>query len=861
MSAQDQDADMGCKTLSGGWQFRRAEGDGQWRPARVPGTVHTDLLALGLIPDPFVGDNENRVRWVSESDWEYRRVFSVPPELARREFVELVCDGLDALAEVSLNDIPLGQADNMHRQWRWNVRGRLKAGGNELRIRFRSPLSHVAPLQARRPMPGVDAALPGGAHLRKAACHFGWDWGIQAPTMGIWRDIRLEGFSGARLCDVFLRQKHSNGSATVSAEVVVDHWSGPPPTARMKIRSPAGESWEAEVGRPGLSTTLSVEIARPQLWRPNGLGGQPLYDADVFLERGGAVLDRRRFRVGLRTIELRRAPDDWGESFEFVVNGEPMFAKGANWIPPDAFIPRADGDGGRLEQLLRAAAAANQNMLRVWGGGVYESERFYDLCDRLGILVWQDFPFSCGVYPLDESAFAENIRREVGDNVRRIRHRACLALWCGNNEMEEGWAHWGWDLSEKNSVAEKPRAWAGLPDAEASALSAEMKAAYDEFFHRTLPEWVARLDPDTPYWPSSPSSGAPFFADPRGNARGDAHYWGVWHGRRPFSAYRGEFPRFMSEFGFQSLPPLETIRAFADEAEWNISSHVMEHHQRSPVGNAVILSQMADNFLLPPDFPRQVWLSGVLQAEGIRFGVEHWRRNMSRAGGTLYWQLNDCWPVASWSGLDYFGRWKALHYAAKKFYAPLLLSVEDAPPRMTVHLSNDRREEWAGEVRWSLETTDGESLRSGREDARVGALSSAPVQGLDFGGEVGGENRRRMVFVAELWKDGRMLSRQAAPFAANKHLSLSDPRLEARTTDAGRGRVRIEVSARSLARFVELKLPGRDVVFGDNYFDIPAGRSVRTECPAPAGMGAAEVGRALRIRSLWHSFALDAEWD
>ena len=886
-------------SLCGGWEFRRADGgngavggdnvDDAWRPARVPGTVHTDLLDNGLIPDPFFGDNESRVRWVSECDWEYRRMFSASVEMRGRESVSLVCDGLDALAEVSLNGAALGRADNMHRQWRWDVRDALRADGNELRVLFRSPLAYVSRRQAARPMPGVDAAIPGGPHLRKAACHFGWDWGIQAPTVGVWRDIRLEGRDGAKLSDVYLRQKHSGGAATVLAEVAVEHWSGAVPVAKMKVSAPSGESLESSApvgdvaGRGGETTALSVRVDRPELWNPNGLGGpgeRPLYEVVVWLERAGRVLDRKDFRVGLRTIALRREPDEWGESFEFVVNGQPMFAKGANWIPPDAFIPRADG--GRLEQLVRAAAESNQNMLRVWGGGVYESERFYDLCDRLGILVWQDFPFACGVYPLDDAGFVENVRREAEDNARRIRHRACLALWCGNNEMEEGWAHWGWDFpgksfgdgsdngsgdgpgTDSDSRPQKPQAWAGLSDSEAAALSATTKAAYDEFFHRTLPGWMARLDPDTPYWPSSPSSGAPFFVAPRGEASGDAHYWEVWHGRRPFSAYRGRFPRFMSEFGFQSLPPLETVRAFADESEWNIASYAMDFHQRSPSGNAAMLSQMADNFLLPPDFAGQVWLSGVLQAEGIRAGVEHWRRNMRRVGGTLYWQLNDCWPGASWSSLDYFGRWKALHYATRRFYAPLLLCVEDAPPRMTAHLCNDRRAEWTGEFRWSLETTDGDVLRSGREAVRVGALSSVPIAALDFGGEVNDDNRRGVVFVAELRESGtdgsdgtEALCRQVVPFVPNKHLQLSDPGLSVQASDAGSGgdgrdgRVAVTVSAESLARFAELKLPGRDVVFSDNYFDIPAGRSVRVECPLPEGMTVGEFERGLEVRSLW----------
>jgi beta-mannosidase len=500
-------------------------------------------------------------------------------------------------------------------------------------------------------------------------------------------------------------------------------------------------------------------------------------------------------------------------------------------------------------------------MLRVWGGGFYEEERFYDLCDRYGILVWQDMIFSCSIYPLNDAAFLENVRVEITEAVRRLRHRASLALWCGNNEMEWGWEIWGWakvDYEEEIvSLAQKVPAlkWVLKAISQRQLLPdwKELRDAYDQFFHSTLPGWVAQLDPDRPYWPSSPSSNTPFH-NVNGQEQGDAHYWDVWHGRQPFTAYRDQYPRFMSEFGFQSLPPLETIRTYADEADWNMTSYIMEHHQRSASGNGLMIGQMTDSFRMPKDFASLVYLSMVLQAEGIRYGVEHWRRNMHRVSGTLYWQLNDCWPVASWSSLDYYGRWKALHYAARRFYAPVLLSVEDEGTWMGVHVSNDGPGGWEGTVRWSLETLDGEVLVRGLEDVSAAPSTSAAVCTLDFVNRVSEDNRRRTAFVAELWQGDERRELSVATFVPNKHLSLRDPRLSVDLLEQDDQLV-LEVQAWSLARFVELSFAGVDVVLSDNYFDVPAGRSVVVTCPLPEGWTVEQARAALHVRSLYHSFA------
>jgi beta-mannosidase len=819
--------------LSGDWQFRQA-GTDEWLPATVPGGVHTDLMASGRIPDPFVGDNETRVQWVAEQDWEYRHSFICPPELLADDKVWLVCDGLDTLATVTLNGQEVGRAANMFRQYRWEVKPLLRPGNNELAIHFASPVRYVSEKQAARALPGVSQAIPGGPYLRKAPCQFGWDWGPQLPTIGVWKDIRLEGAGRARLDDVHLRQRHDEREVTIEARVTVERWSGGPLEVAVRVTSPSGETIEKmEPVAEGGEALVRLGIANPALWWPNGYGAQPLYDVEVVLRPGDVAaaepLERRLYRLGLRTIELRQKEDEWGRSFVFVVNGVPIFAKGSNWIPADSFPTRITGEG--LEGLIRSAALSHQNMLRVWGGGFYEEERFYDLCDRYGILVWQEFIFSCSVYPLDDPEFLENVRVEAVENVRRLRHRASLALWCGNNEMEWGWADWGWDI----------------PDMQ------DMKAAYHRFFHHTLREWCLAEDPDHSYWPSSPSSDTPF-EDPNGQRQGDAHYWDVWHGRKPFTAYRDQYPRFQSEFGFQALPPLATIRAFAEEADWNMTSYIMEQHQKNASGNSLMVGQMLDTFRLPDNFDSLVYLSMVLQAEGIRYGVEHWRRHMDRVAGTLYWQLNDCWPVASWSSLDYYGRWKALHYAARRFYAPLLLSIEDVATQQGLYVTSDLREAWEGTLRWTLETLSGEALARGEEKVAVPPLSSVHVRTVDFADRISADNRRDVAFVAELWQGDTRHATQIATFVPTKHLNLADPLLQA-TAHGDAERLVIDLQAGSLARLVELSLEGADAVFSDNYFDLPAGRRVTVSCELPAGWDVERARRALKTRSVYDSYA------
>ncbi len=823
------------QNLNGAWQFRKI-GDAEWAPAVVPGGVHTDLLALGRIPDPFVADNENAVQWIAESDWEYRLLFYATPALLEEEKIFLVCNGLDTLAEVWLNGQQLGETNNMFRQYRWQGQELLHAGENELRIVFRSPLAFLRARQAKQPLLG-GGDIPGGPHLRKAPYQWGWDWGPKLPPIGIWRDVRLEGYTTARLEDIHLRQHHGNNGVTLQAAVRLEQWQDADLRVVLQITPPDGEAQTVQADPSRCESkppfcNLEAAIRNPQLWWPNGYGAQPLYEVNVSLWRGEALLDWRVVRIGLRTLELRREPDEWGESFQFVVNGTPIFAKGANWIPADSFPTRVNE--ARLEWLIRSAAEAHMNMLRAWGGGYYPEDRFYDLCDRYGLLVWQDFIFACGIYP-DDKDFFENVRQEAIEAVRRLRHHPSLALWCGNVEMEQGWVEWQWDNPT-------------------DPVNQRLKAAYDRMFHHLLPAIVAEEDPDRPYWPSSPSSGIPF-DHPNGQQRGDTHYWEVWHGRKPFTAYRQQYPRFMSEFGFQSLPPLATIQTYAPPEEQNITSYIMEHHQRSGSGNGLIVAQMTDLFRLPTDFSSFVYVSMVLQAEGIRYGVEHWRRNRRRVGGTLYWQLNDCWPVASWSSIDYFGRWKALHYLARRFYAPLLLSIEENDLRMDVHLTNDMLQPWQGKVAWRLETLQGQILEQAELPAAIAPQSDTLVCSLDFSARLSNSERRRTVLIAELWQGNVLLGQSLATFVPNKHLMLTDPCLQWEVVEEKNGAATTRLWADSLARFVELSLEGADAVFSDNYFDLSPNRERQIQAPWPDGWDMERLRQALRVRSLYNSYA------
>ncbi len=826
---------MQLQTLNGNWLLRQ-RGTEDWLQATVPGGVYTDLLADSRIADPFYATGEEKVQWVAEKDWEYRRYFYPTAQVMAEEKVFLVCKGLDTLADVRLNGKIIGLAANMFHTWQWEIKSLLKEGENCLDILFHSPVAYARQRQRIHPMTSDRAtrSVKGGQHLRKAASHFGWDWGPRLPGMGIWRDIQLEGRSIAHLVDVRYEQQHEDGMVMLTARVQCE--LEPPTdetgrqalrTLRLRVTAPDHQVWQVDA--PAREhQSIPLKITNPNLWWPNGLGDQPLYRMEMELLEEDRTLQQTRVldtwsgNLGLRIIELRQE-----NLFQFSVNGTPVFAKGANWIPADAFPARVTPE--QLEHLVRSAAETHQNMLRVWGGGYYENDLFYDLCDRYGILVWQDFQFACASYPLDEEAYRESVCREAVENIRRLRHHACLALWCGNNEIEWLAQMWGW--------AKKYPA---------------LKEAHERFFYQQLPELVAKEDPGRAYWPGSPSSGKPF-NDPNSSQHGDAHLWEVYSYFSPPSRYRRQNPRFASEFGMQSLPAEESVAGFAPLKERRMGSNVMNHRQRSVGGNAKLTWYLSQRFRLPRHFSDLVYLSQVFQAEVIRTGVEHWRRHAEDTGGALYWQLNDCWPAISWSSIDYFGRWKALQYAARRFFSPVLLSVEEETdkqrPRAAVWLNNDLREPFQGYLRWTLETLEGDVLEGGHQAVEAEPVSACCLLRLDFSHPKQRVDWRKTVLVGELFKGEERVSRIVVAFLSEKAMPLGNPGLEVQV-EVVEEQVLVHLSARRLARFIELKLEGANEVFNDNYFDLPAGRPATVSCPLPQGWDVERAQKALRVRSL-----------
>ncbi|MGN0977961.1 MAG: glycoside hydrolase family 2 protein, partial [Faecousia sp.] len=627
-------------SLNGPWTLEVSGSDFPAVAAQVPGSVYHDLLTAGLIPDPFYRDNETEALKLMDHDFLYTRAFDLDPALLSGDAVLLRCDGLDTLAQVSVNGRTVGHADNMHRIWEFDVKEVLRPGENTIAVRFSSPTQYIKEAYGKNPADGSSDAMVGFPSLRKAHCMFGWDWGPRLPDAGIWRDISILSIEKARIRDVYVEQLHENGSVALKVHTHVTHLTPDETKVCVTVTAPDGTVFT------GTGEDCVIPIENPQLWWPTGFGGQPLYQVHVTLTQVGRELDNWTRRIGLRTLTVSRRKDQWGESFCHCVNGVDIFAMGADYIPEDNLLPRVNP--ARTRRLLEDARAANMNCIRVWGGGYYPEDYFYDLCDELGLLVWQDFMFACAVYNLTED-FEENITAEFIDNVRRLRHHPSLALWSGNNEMEQ-------------FVAQG--VWVGSP---------RQKADYIKMYEYLIPKVLKQEDPQTFYWPSSPSSGGSF-DDPNDPHRGDVHYWDVWHGLKPFTDYRNYTFRYVSEFGFQSFPCMETIESFTAPEDRNVFSYVMEKHQRNASANGRIVSYLSQMYLYPGTLDGLVYASQLLQAQAMQYGVEHWRRNRGQCMGAIIWQLNDCWPVASWASIDYFGRWKALHYYAKRFFAPVLIS-------------------------------------------------------------------------------------------------------------------------------------------------------------------------------------------
>lgn len=652
--------------LHDNWEFVQ-DGNDDWHVATVPGGVHTDLLANNMIPHPWIGTNEDSVQWIENENWVYRTIFNLDENQHNREVIDLVFEGLDTFAEVFVNDTLVLTANNMFRTWRINIKPNATPGTNELKVIFKSPTKELTPLLEsigyELPASSENVPIKVSPYVRKAPYHFGWDWGPRLVTMGVWRPVFLELWDEVRIGSVQIVQNTlTDDLAQLLGKIEI--FSSSKRTAMVTIM---GEQKEVSLN-PGINmTSVDFTIADPKMWWPNGWGEPNLYEVPVTLSIKDQVVDEKMESVGLRTIELVHEKDSIGKSFYFKVNGEPLFAKGANYIPQSHFLSEVRDED--YCGLITDVKSANMNMLRVWGGGIYESDLFYQLCDENGILVWQDFMFANTMYPGD-SAFLNNVEAEIEDNVKRLRNHPSIAHWNGNNEIDVAWHNWGWQNQFHYTAEDSTHIWRD----------------YLKLFHKLIPDKLSELDPKRSYTTTSPLSN---WGTPANFNNSSMHYWGVWHGQDEFEEYRNNVGRFMSEYGFQSFPNMETIRAFADSSQWGMNSYVMKHHQKSYVGNSMITRHLESHFDTPEGFEDFVTKSQLTQALGMKIAIDAHRLRKGHCWGSLYWQLNDCWPGTSWSSRDVYGRKKILHQNLATLFAPITLIPEKKGDTLKIWLVND----------------------------------------------------------------------------------------------------------------------------------------------------------------------------
>lgn len=833
------------KNLHEGWKFRQARLT-NWYPATVPGVVHTDLLQNKIIEDPFFRLNERGLQWIDKEDWVYETCFTLAADMMRKENMELVFEGLDTYADVYLNDECILKANNMFRRWSIPVRQYIREENNILKVYFHSPVKIDVPKWDALPYQypaSNDQSENGGLFnkkisifARKAGYHYGWDWGPRLVTSGIWRPVYIRAWSDLRINDVFIEQKEVGaGRAVIAGHVELDadkDMDGVLVTITDEATGRVLGEWQADLKRGTNRVTVDFVLHKPKLWWSNGLGEPFLYRFRTDIIAGGELLDSKTERVGIRSLKVVHQPDKDGHTFYIELNGRPVFAKGANYIPLDNFLPRVTPEN--YKRTILDAAGVNMNMLRVWGGGIYENDVFYDLCDEHGIMIWQDFMFACSMYPA-EGALLDNIHQEAVDNVKRLRNHACIALWCGNNECQDAWLGWDW----KREIERQNKEYAD-----------KIWAQYRQQYHVTLPGVVREYAPGTFYWPSSPFA---FEGEMSGTTDGDRHYWSVWHGKAPISDYDSEKSRFFSEYGFQSFPEFESVKRYAPYPEdWDIRSEVMMSHQRGgDHANGLIETYLLNEYKKPRDFRAFLYMNHVLQGDAIKTAIESHRRQMPYNMGTLFWQHNDCWPVASWASRDYYGRWKAQHYYVRKAYDDILISPVVEGDDLKVYAVSDRLENTSGRLQLQVCQFDGtvvhhwgKSVGISGNDSRV--CFSAPLAKL-----LEGANRGTVyVRVDYTDKSGRVYHNN---YCLGKQKDMDYPKVDLQTEVRSiEGGYEVTVSADKFARAVCLSVADNESVYSDNYFDVQPKSSVQVQ--VRTRLSAEAFNGSLRLTCLNNEF-------
>ena len=780
-------------SLNGKWQFAKADSD-NFKEAIVPGCNYLDLMRNGDIPDPFISTNEEKTFWVAVEDWEYKRSFQVDEALLEYDKIFLVCDMLDTVCDVFINEKLVGKGQNAHIAYRFDIKEQLKKGENEIRILFFSPVNYALEQKRLKDDGKPNGDSEGIAHIRKPQCHFGWDWGPKLPPSGINKNIEIQAYNTAKIDDIYIRQTHSENRVKLDIALKIEQFSPCEVSYSAAIKAPDGIELETVNGKTDKSKiSLDYEIENPELWWTRDLSDsetQPLYTVEVRISDGEKPLDERVLKIGLRTIELNRGKDEFGYNFQFRINGVPLFIKGADWIPPDSFIDRYTEE--RLEYDLSAIKFSNMNMIRIWGGGYYGSDELYEKCDRDGILLWEEFGFACRPYPFFDKELLDNVQTEVEYNVKRLRNHASLALWSGNNEIEL--LSYNWLLNKKYID------WT------------------EKFFYNVLPSWMEKLDNITPYIPGSPCGSAHMKGVDSDNV-GNTHLWQVWHGLQPLNYYRKRMTRFCSEFGFESLPDLKTIEIFAKPEDYSLSSKVFSAHQKCWSGNSKMVYYIASRFRLPERFEDYVYLSQICQVECVADATEHWRRNKGRCNGSMYWQFNDCWPVCSWASMDYYGNYKALQYRARHFNQAVTLSIEDTEKRVKIVAINDRRESVFAEIRVRVMDFDGRVCVKDKTKLSLSPLENETVftfSTKDLSKKV---SLKKAFIVAELFLDGRLHAQKTVLFFKEKALKLPKARIEKAIKKDG-GTAIITLKSDKYVRFLQLYSKTDTAPFSDNFFDL-----------------------------------------